>query len=71
RLEHPLATIVFDSACAIINDELLTESEVVDRLNQIAVFPNQHAALSIVYFSHDGDGSIVEELYDEILQGWD
>ena len=67
---HPLSPQVVEAAKACITGNLLSVARALEAMSEVRKYPNQYAALSIIYFAcHDAD-SEVEAKYTEIVGSW-
>ena len=68
--EHPLKTIIIETAKKMINNQLLDIDNVISVMNKIREFKGQYAALSILYFSCEDEEDKLEIFWNQIINEW-
>ena len=68
--EHPLKTIIIETAKKMINNQLLDIDNVISVMNKIREFKGQYAALSILYFSCEDEEDKLKIFWNQIINEW-
>jgi len=68
--DHPLKDVVVQLARAMIDGQLISESQALDVMQQISPFRNEFAALAIAYFALGDHSDAIEKLYNETVERW-
>lgn len=66
----PLAAPISKAANAMIDNQELSVSEVIEIMNIVSNHQNEYSALAIAYFSCDDTEGVVEDRYKEIISSW-
>lgn len=70
KLDHPLKSIIIETAKNMINEQDLEVCDIILKMKMIKDFPQQYAALSIVYNSCHDEYDKLEPLWEDILNTW-
>lgn len=70
HFKHPVKKLVTDIATRMIHGDLLTLSETLSAMREVAAFRNQYCALNTIYFSGREPWEDVDILHDEITCRW-
>ena len=71
HFDHPLKKLVVESGQAIIDGTYIPVEKAIKYLHQVAKFPGNYNALSIVCFSCDDTDGQVDEVYNQIIDVWE
>lgn len=67
---HPLCAVLLPIAESMIRGQEVSTSAAMAAMREVALFPNQHCALAIPYFSCDDKDGEVDALHTKITHAW-
>ncbi|MDO9000079.1 MAG: hypothetical protein Q7W45_09970 [Bacteroidota bacterium] len=70
KFDHPLRKIILETAQNIILNEETTLEEAIANMELVRPYPQQYAALSIIYFSADDLKGKSEKVWNSITTEW-
>jgi hypothetical protein len=70
KINHPLKELIVETADKMIRRQELTVDDVILKMQTVQKYPEQFAALSILYFSCDDKVEKLEPIWDKIISEW-
>lgn len=70
RFDHPLKNLILSIAQQVIGGNGLALEQTICAMDEVAAFPNQFCALSVVYSSATEPWEEVERVFQQIVENW-
>ena len=67
---HPIQDIVEPASLALIQQQLLSDAEVIRILEQLRAYPQQYSALQVALSACADEQGLVDAKYEEIVSEW-
>ena len=67
---HPVQDIVEPASLALIQQQLLSDAEVIHIMEQLRAYPQQSSALQVALFACADEQGVVDAKYEEIVSEW-
>ena len=67
---HPVQDIVEPASLALIQQQLLSDTEIIHIMEQLQAYPQQHSALQVALFACADERGLVDAKYEEIISEW-
>jgi hypothetical protein len=67
---HPVQDIVEPASLALIQQQLLSDAEVMHIMEQLRTYPQQSSALQVALFACADEQGLVDAKYEAIVSAW-
>lgn len=67
---HPIQDIVEPTSLALIQQQLLSDAEVIHIMEQLQAYPQQYSTLQVALFACADEQGFVDKKYNEIIHEW-
>jgi hypothetical protein len=67
---HPVQDIVEPASLALIQQQLLSDAEIIHIMEQLRAYPQQYSALQVALFACADEQGLVDAKYEEIVREW-
>lgn len=67
---HPVQNIVEPASLALIQQQLLSDAEVIHIMEQLRAYSKQYSALQVALFACADEQGVVDAKYEEIVSEW-